>query len=328
MPRLSIVIPALGAWEQLEATLVSVLANRPADAEIVVALRDGYDDPYALEGEVRFVRLPANATVVDAWNEAFAVCQAPVVHSLACGAVVREGWCDAALRHFDGPRVAAVAPLVTSTDEQLILTAGWHYSMGGVASHFAAGESATSPAEPYDRWIGPHGAAAFYRRSVLTSSPSAFDSSLPDDLASLDLVLRLRAAGYRSVLESNCRIAAAQLHDESRHSALHAERLFWRHAARDGSWQPMVAHVGAVALEFGRELPHPRCAWQLAQRFAGLINMRRSTGAAYRLSAYAEAGSPEAASASHRFHASHGRAVCRATRRAQAAKPKAASEAR
>lgn len=326
MPRLSIVIPALGAWEQLEATLVAVLANRPADAEIVVALHDGYDDPYALEGEVRFVRLPPNATLVDAWNEAFAVCQAPVVHLLACGAVVSENWCDAALRDFDDPRVAAVAPLVTSTDEQFILTAGWHYSMGGVASHFAAGESATSLAEPDDRWIGPHGAAAFYRRSAL--APAAFDVSLGDVLAPVDLALRLRAAGYQSMVEPRCRVALAGLPGGSRFSALQAEQLFWRHAACDGWWQPAIAHVGAVAIEFGRALPHPGCLWQLAQRFAGLVSARRRAHAVYPLPPYADAESSDASSSSHRFHASHGRDVRRATRRAQAAKPTAASEAR
>ena len=38
MPRLAIVIRAVGSIESLEGTLVSVLENRPADCEILVAL--------------------------------------------------------------------------------------------------------------------------------------------------------------------------------------------------------------------------------------------------------------------------------------------------
>ena len=38
MPGLSIVIPALGKISLLEAGLVSVLAHRPADCEVIVVL--------------------------------------------------------------------------------------------------------------------------------------------------------------------------------------------------------------------------------------------------------------------------------------------------
>ena len=263
MPRLSIVIPVLAAWEQLEATLVSVLANRPADAEILVALDRGYDDPYGLEGEVRFVSLPLGATAIDAWNEAFVACRAPIVHLLACGAIVPEGWADAALSHFDDPRVAAVAPIITSIDERVVHTAGWQYSLGGVASNFAAGQPTHAVSETQRRWIGPHGAAAFYRRSALTPSRAAFDASLGEKLAPLDLALRLRTAGYRAIFEPRSRVAIAEFAGGAARDYLPNEKLFWRHAASDGAWQAAVAHVGAVAMEFARTFPQPRCVGQL-----------------------------------------------------------------
>ena len=58
MPRLSIVIPVLGNLDRLEDTLVSVLANRPADCQVVVVLDQPYADPYDLKDEVQFIELP------------------------------------------------------------------------------------------------------------------------------------------------------------------------------------------------------------------------------------------------------------------------------
>ena len=55
MTRLSIVIPCLGGASDFDDTLVSVLQNRPADCEVLVAHREPYDDPYALSGEVQFI---------------------------------------------------------------------------------------------------------------------------------------------------------------------------------------------------------------------------------------------------------------------------------
>ncbi len=67
MPRLAIIISAVGSVESWEGTLVSVLENRPADCEIIVALSQPYADPYDLKDEVRFVaplgRGSATATI-------------------------------------------------------------------------------------------------------------------------------------------------------------------------------------------------------------------------------------------------------------------------
>lgn len=318
MPRLSIVIPALAAWEQLEATLVSVLANRPTDAEIVVALGRGYEDPYGLEGEVRFVSLPRGATAVDAWNEAFVACRAPVVHLLACGAIVTEGWADAALSHFDDLRVAAVAPIITSVDERIVQTAGWQYSLGGVASNFAVGQPPDSVREVRRRWMGPHGAAAFYRQSVLTPSRAAFDASLGEELAPLDLALRLRTAGYRAILEPRSRVAIANFTLSGGMAGNHLvhEKLFWRHAASDGTWHSAVAHVGTVAVEFAREFPQPRCVGQLWQRARGLISFHRTLANELQLAPYTDTLKPDGGSPSRHFHPSHGPGIRPATRSA------------
>ncbi|HEX5445851.1 MAG TPA: hypothetical protein VFW87_18635, partial [Pirellulales bacterium] len=230
------------------------------------------------------------------------------------------------LPHFDDPRVAAVAPLATSSDERTVHTAGWQYSMGGAASHFAAGQPIEAIGDPDERWMGPHGAAAFYRRSTLASAPAAFDLSLGEELAPLDLALRLRQAGYRTILEPRCHVAMAELF-RGASSASQAERLFWRHAASDGTWQPVVAHLGAVALEFAGSLPHPRCLWQLAQRLGGMITGRSAICAAYRLASFGDSAEPESASdnSRRRFHPCHGSVARASTRRANGAEQAAAS---
>ena len=58
MPRLAIIISAVGSIEALENTLVSVLENRPADCDVVVVHSKPYSDPYELKNEVRFVSAP------------------------------------------------------------------------------------------------------------------------------------------------------------------------------------------------------------------------------------------------------------------------------
>ena len=55
MPRLSILIPALGSPEALETTLLSVLENRPHDCQVLVALGIDYANPYQLDDEVEFL---------------------------------------------------------------------------------------------------------------------------------------------------------------------------------------------------------------------------------------------------------------------------------
>ena len=135
MPRLAIVISAVGNVQSLEGTLVSVLENRPADCEIVVALNRPYADPYELKGEVRFVT--ARGATVAGINQALAATRAPFVHLLASGCQVTEGWTDEAWR---GLATAGSAPSADGlererTDGTLqreigFRTNGTHYLVG------------------------------------------------------------------------------------------------------------------------------------------------------------------------------------------------------
>src|SRR5215469_1151883 len=182
VPRLSIIIPTLGNWEVLENTLVSVLQNRPSLSEVVVVHNSHYEDPYDLKDEVRFVEAPSGSRLVDLINAGLAAARSELIHVLACGAVVDDGWDTEAVRHFADSRVAAVAPVVLELNcPARVLSAGCEWLPGGRERAHASGRS-SSDLETNGRWTGPDTVAAFYRRSAL-GEVGTFDATLSPTFA-------------------------------------------------------------------------------------------------------------------------------------------------
>ena len=64
MPRLAIIISAFGNIESLEATLVSVLENRPSDSEIVVALKRPAEEDFVYAPGGDSVLTPGTTLIV------------------------------------------------------------------------------------------------------------------------------------------------------------------------------------------------------------------------------------------------------------------------
>ncbi|HVX10105.1 MAG TPA: glycosyltransferase [Pirellulales bacterium] len=284
MPRLSIIIPALGDWESLETTLVSVLQNRPPRSEVVVVLNQTYDDPYDLEGEVRFVEVPVKASVgrrraglVELVNAGLAAAHSEMLHVLSCGATVADGWTEAPLRHFGNPRVAAVAPLVLDVQNpNQILTAGCTWSRGGGARSFGRGLRADTTISAGPNWIGPELVAGFYRRATL-ASVAGLDGTLPPELAAVDLNLQLLAAGGHTVLETACQIAlesSALRPCRSWTQGWQGERLFWRYAGRRGLMRDLSAHAWLVATETLRYFGRPSGLARALGRVLGACDRR------------------------------------------------------
>lgn len=282
MLRLSIVIPALGDTTRLENGLVSVLENRPADAEVIVVLGSEYDDPYGLAGEeVRFVEAPARAGLAECANLGIIASRAPVVHLLGCGCEAAPGWADAALAHFADPRVAAVAPLVleAGTAPRRVLAAGVELDRAGrrLLAGRGAAPDALGPAASFI--LGPAVFAAFYRVEALNRLGTPLEPSLGDCACDVDLALRLARVGYLALLEPAARIAADArwAGDEpcGYAQALHAERLRRRHVAADRSLAVRMAHAAAVAGEITRGLFGGRGLAQLAGRLQGTLESGR-----------------------------------------------------
>lgn len=268
MPRLAIVISAIGSIESLEGTLVSVLENRPADCEILVALNQPYSDPYDLQGEVRFVQSAARASSIQGVNQALAATRAPFVHLLASGCQVTEGWTDEVLSRFGDRQMGSVVPLVLDAKEhERIFAAGLGYRRGG--KRYLVGHGRTQLAtDDHASIVGACGFAAFYRRAALDLA-GGLSPHLGHQQADVDLALALRTAGFAMALEPRSRIYATADVERSQRGlrpSLHDERLFWRNLPSQGLTGSLAAHAGVVAAELLRSFPRPRMLAQLAGR--------------------------------------------------------------
>lgn len=267
MPRLAIVISAVGTIESLEGTLVSVLENRPADCEILVALNQPYQDPYSLQGEVRFLDPPRRSSPIQRIQQALAGTRAPLVHLLASGCEVSEGWADEALARFGDRRVASVAPLVSEPDGQRIVAVGVGYRHRGQRFLVGQGRAAFS-SDLHASTVGPASFAAFYRKSAI-DFVGGMSTQLGLRQADVDLALTLRHAGFTTAVEPRSRVSAAQSVDpcqSPRLEALYNERLFWRQLPV-GNWLGAVAgHTSLVAVETLASIGRPRMVTQIAAR--------------------------------------------------------------
>lgn len=269
MVRLSIVIPATPNFGALESTLVSVLANRPSDCEVVVVLSQPYNDPYDLTDEVRFVSAPNGASWCEQVNLGFNESGGSIVHVLEPGSQVHEGWTQLALRHFTNPQVAAVAPLVLNGQQpDRALALGVQYARRGERILVGAGVSACAAAA-LPSALGPVRWAGFYRRSAVLELLGGFDGQL-DSQADVDLALRLQAAGYRSISEPRCQITLENSPRRQRGfgEALRGERLFWRNSLALGA---VLEHLKLIA---GEAVQNPVYAPALlCGRVCGLFEM-------------------------------------------------------
>lgn len=275
-PTLSIVIPVSGDPGAFESGLVSVLANRPRAAEIVAVLNTPYHDPYQLAGEVRFVEAPAGAGWAECANRGIEAARGPIVHLLAPGAEVAEGWTDAALRHFRASQVAAVAPVLRAPGgEGTVLTAGVEYTPGGRRLEVRerglahASDDNEQPLAPV-RWAG------FYRREVLELLDTPFDPAVGEELVDVDLGLRLAHAGLQTVIEPECEIflvppRAPRLsgYEEGRLR----ERLFLRNVPVAGWGESLAWHPWTVLRELLDDVANPRAWARLWGRLRGSVEV-------------------------------------------------------
>ena len=268
MPRLAIVISAVGSIESLEGTLVSVLENRPADCEIAVVLNRPYSDPYDLKEEVRFICTGRRSSTILGINRALATTRAPFVHLLAGGCQVSEGWADAALARFGDRRIGSVAPLVWDAQRSdRIFAAGVGYRKHGRRYLVGQGLQALDT-ETQQSILGPCGFAAFYRKAAL-DFVGGFSTRLGARQADVDLALVLGRAGFTAAFEPCCGVRASAEADSAvggLRQALFDERLFWRNLSGPGSARALLAHAGSVGLELAGGFPRPRALAQLVGR--------------------------------------------------------------
>jgi hypothetical protein len=272
VPRLSIVIPALGHNDLLESGLVSVLEHRPSDSEVLVVLNDTYDDPYNLADEVRFVQAPAGADLLDCLNLGYHASAGSAIHFLGCGFEVSVGWADGPIARLEDSSIAAVVPVLEqpgALDSGVL--AGVAYDPAGRAGvRFGSDTHWLSQAEP----LGPIGLASFYSVEALQTVGEPFTNTVGPQWADIDLALRLRAAGYQVQLDGTSRIVgdpnSLVYVGPGLMRARYAERLYRRHAATVRT--APLAHLAVIAGEAAKSFPRPRCVTQLVGRMLGYVD--------------------------------------------------------
>ncbi|MGN6543594.1 MAG: hypothetical protein ACTHK7_00980 [Aureliella sp.] len=181
MPRLSIII-AHQNDQRLENTLLSILENRPRDSEIIVAHDGSYADPYQLADEVLFVETDSRCSKITKLNEALYATCAPVVHILAEGMQVSDGWCEGAVVRIQREQVAAVSPLAQSTEGPKATYAGLD------ARSLAKRGLQTVKSRVPTHCAAPLLAAGFYSRRMLLGL-GGFLEQADGQVADVDLAL-------------------------------------------------------------------------------------------------------------------------------------------
>lgn len=275
MPRLTILIPALGDGGDFEETLASVLQNRPDDSEVIVTHARPYDDPYRLSGEVCFVPTLHAKQKVELLNAGFEAARSGIVHVVQCGLTVDDGWAEPALECLADDRIATVAPVIVDEDSpEQVIAAGQAFTRWGRVVDCSAGRKLgrLQPASI----IGPTLAAGFYRRSWWRLV--RWDETLGDEFADAHFNLTLAHLGAQTALASNCLLRSGEqpgLAPDKPYgftAARRAERLFWSHTKRKATLGSKMMRGALMLGEAVLALPSPRAITGLLGRAVGLLD--------------------------------------------------------
>ncbi|MEM6691016.1 MAG: hypothetical protein AAF664_16430, partial [Planctomycetota bacterium] len=187
---------------EFEATLISVLENRPSDAEILVCHDGSYEDPFDLCAEgVRFCVPTESAdepSLIDLWQAGLAEASGRHIHLIGGGAKVTAGWSDSAQLAFESDRCGIVAGHCSTDLEQPNeeVLAGIMPGSGGGLRFADVAES---------RLAMPLLQGSFWRRELLVSVLEQLETT---NEASLSLVASQLAvdAGWKIRFVNDCSI--------------------------------------------------------------------------------------------------------------------------
>jgi len=167
---------------------------------------------------------------------------------------VTPGWSEAAIRWFDDPTVAAVAPLVLQGPRgdaiPVIDSAGDDYDRGGFARKRGHGEPFSDEFLTPCEVFGASASSAFYRSDVLRAVggfPEQFGAYFED----VDLAWRIRRAGYRTNFEPNSvvwhRVGSSyrKRRELLERQSQNEERVFWRNVP--DLWHMLPRHAAVLA---------------------------------------------------------------------------------
>lgn len=162
MPRLTIIIPHRLSDERLEATLVSVLENRPEESEVIVVHDGTYSDSYNISDEAVLIQGEPGASTTQLLNTATRHANAQVVSVVLDGVTVLPGWADGINLAFEDPAVACLAVNSDSVEDRRagITPVTRASAKSAISSRLDASLGSA-------QYAGPSLACGFYRRSAL-----------------------------------------------------------------------------------------------------------------------------------------------------------------
>lgn len=250
MPRLSVIIPHRRDDKELEATVLSVLENRPSECEVIVVHDGSYADPYHLDDEVVFVETHADASVIEKVNAGVMAACSPVVNTILDGVTVSPKWSENALEIFASrPIIASVALLI---------------DRGHARRSYGLDRSSTNDPHrlrkgcilrttPTNSCAGPEITCGLFRRSVLLALDGFRHNEV--SVAELDFCYALQQLKLNSHLDLHTVVSAPS----PRHLSMNGLARFARLAVEIG----VLSGGLAAAL---RELPttcvsNPVTAW-------------------------------------------------------------------
>lgn len=233
MARFTILVPCFSNERLLEQTLLSILSASPSDAEVVVVDRSGYRDPYGLGvSELRLVKAPARASLCDMLQLGFAEATAPIVHLIGSGLEVKSHWYEAALSWFDDDQIGCVAPAcwekADTISDELVALGVRATRKGRRVEVETRGHEGIRECHGFGV-LGPAWYAGFYRLEALEDQ-LAFQGQYGETYADIDAAMRLRNAGYASVVEPRAQLTQLDSCELLPESSFRQGRFEWQFA--------------------------------------------------------------------------------------------------
>jgi N-acetylglucosaminyl-diphospho-decaprenol L-rhamnosyltransferase len=227
-PAIDVVIPVHGAWRHTERCLEHLAAQTVPHAAIVVD-NASPDETRALVAQrfphVRLVEMGENAGFARAANRGVAAGDGALVVLLNNDVDCAPDFLERLAAPFADAAVGSAAPLLLRPGGERVDALG--IVADATLACFVRLQGAPADAAGHDGdappLLGPHGAAAAYRRDALEQI-GGFDERIFMYGEDLDVALRLRAAGWRASAAPDARAVHAGGATAGKRSAWQRER--------------------------------------------------------------------------------------------------------
>ena len=213
MTRLaSVVIPAYRS-ATLRATLESLLADdqEAIATEVIVVLNDASAEVRQIAQqfapEVRLVEMPVNLGVAGAFNHGFGLSKGDYLVQMQDDATVEPGWLDLLVEAVDSAPDVGGAGALKINHRGEVRDAGWVIWRDGSTTPALVDGDLDPDHYRVQRGVDYHGSVGMvYRRAAWESVGGLDDSFYPAYYGDTDFCCRLRARGWRVLLEPRARV--------------------------------------------------------------------------------------------------------------------------